>query len=77
MSEKWKHIGTLLGIPNGTLKRLEAEKDDIQGHLREMLTEWLKQVTPPPSWSQLIDAVSPFDESKAEELRIFLEKLPQ
>lgn len=37
--------------------------------LREMLVEWLKQVKPPPTWTQLADAVEPFDPAKAEHLR--------
>ena len=37
--------------------------------LREMLSWWLKQVTPPPTWAELVDAVEQIDESKAKELR--------
>ena len=36
--------------------------------LKEMLLLWLKRVTPPPIWAELVDAVEQIDESKAKEL---------
>ena len=41
----------------------------MNSRLRAMLTEWLKQVNPPPTWSQLAGAVEPFDKAKAEEMK--------
>ena len=34
-----------------------------------MLSEWLKQVDPPPSWKDIADAVGMVDPVKAEEIR--------
>ena len=69
ISSKWKSIGTLLDLPCGTLDGIEADESDIDSGLRAMLREWLKQVNPSPTWTQLADAVEPFDKAKAEELR--------
>lgn len=69
ISKHWKNIGTLLDLPSGTLEGLAVDEPDVQSQLRAMLNEWLKQVNPPPTWSQLADAVEPFDKAKAGELR--------
>ena len=68
-SKHWKNIGTLLKIPSGTLDNISTAETDIFGQLRAMLDEWLKQVNPPHTWTQLADAVEPFDPAKAEQLR--------
>ena len=68
ISKDWKNIGTLLSIPSGTLDRLEKDEPDTHSRLRAMLTEWLK-INHQPTWIELIDAVEPFDPSKAEELK--------
>ena len=34
-----------------------------------MLSEWLKQVNPLPTWEDLADTVEMFDPSKAAEMR--------
>ena len=69
ISNKWRDIGTMIGLPNGVLEGIKADESDMDGRLRAMLTEWLKYVNPPPTWSQLANAVEPFDKAKAEELR--------
>ena len=71
ISKDWESIGTLLKVPIGTLDNIKfsADKSDMHSRLRAMLIEWLKQVNPPPTWAQLADAVEPFDQAKAEQLR--------
>ena len=69
VSREWRNIGTLLELPSGILDGIAADEADMNSRLRAMLTEWLKQVSPPPTWTQLADAVEPFDKAKAEELR--------
>ena len=69
VSKEWRNIGTLLDLPSGILDGIAADEADMNSRLRAMLTEWLKQVNPPPTWSQLADVVEPFDKIKAEELR--------
>ena len=73
---EWKNIGTLLHIPSGTLEGFEYDLPNMHSRLRAMLTEWLKQVHPPPTWSRLIDAVEPFNEAKAEQMKSCLRDLP-
>ena len=34
-----------------------------------MLSEWLKMIDPPPTWTALAEAMEMIDESKAEKLR--------
>ena len=34
-----------------------------------MLSEWLKQVDPPPTWKDITEAVETVDANKAQEMR--------
>ena len=69
LASKWKIIGTLLGIENHVLSRIRADEDGVCDRLQEMLSEWLKQIDPPPTWAALADAVETVDELKAQEIR--------
>jgi hypothetical protein len=71
IATKWQSIGTLLSIPEPTLNTIERGNGTSgpDSCLRVMLNGWLKRTNPPPSWSELVDAVEPFDPSKAEEIR--------
>ena len=75
LSEEWKNIGCLLKVPMGILNQIEADWHNVRSCLREMLTGWLKQVNPSPTWAQLIDAVKHFDKSKAEELKVYFKDI--
>ena len=65
----WKTIGTLLEIKKSILDKIRADEDGVRDCLQEMLSEWLKQVDPPPTWAALADAVETVDELKAQEIR--------
>ena len=65
----WKTIGTLLGIPEHLLKNIESNEKRVDERLREMLSEWLKLIDPPPTWTALAEAVEVIDKSKAQRLR--------
>ena len=55
---KWKDIGLELDINQTDLDAIEAvHRSDIGRCLIEMLTLWLKQVDPPPTWSALVAAL--------------------
>ena len=67
LATKWTDIGTLLGVGE-SIDRISREKKRIHDCLREMLSEWLKQIDPTPTWKELIDALEIVDKSKAKEI---------
>ena len=69
LAAKWKIIGTMLEIEDHVISRIRADEDGVCDCLQEMLTVWLKQVDPPPTWSALAEAVEVADELIAEEIR--------
>lgn len=69
LTSDWYNIGVLLGIKEHVLTKIEADKPSVRDCLREMISEWLKQVDPPATWEALADAVEAFDEFKAQEIR--------
>ena len=69
LATNWKIIGTLLGIKKHILEKIKADEEGIINCLHEMLSEWQKQVTPPPTWTILADAIESIDKSKAREIR--------
>ena len=55
---KWMNIGIELHLQKPDLDAIEAvHRSDIGRCLTEMLTLWLKQVDPPPTWSVLVAAL--------------------
>ena len=69
LSADWKTIGTLLGLPEDLIKRTAKDEDRARDQLREMLSEWLNQVDPRPTWAALAEAVEPVDKIKAQEIK--------
>ena len=69
MAATWKNIGTLLGIATHVLDNIQANEGRVEDCLREMLSKWLKQVAPKPTWAALADAVKPFNEKVAHNIR--------
>ena len=68
-SADWKTIGTLLGLPEGLIKRIAKDEGGARDQLREMLSEWLNQVDPRPTWAALAEAVEPVNKVKAQEIK--------
>ena len=66
---EWKNVGLFLSLDEGTLNKIEHDYRKANDCLREMLSAWLKKVTPPPSWEMLAEAVSHFDETVAAKIR--------
>ena len=69
LASHWKTIGTLLGLESRLLDKIKSDEEGAHDRLREMLSEWLKQVDPPPTWKDIIDAVQKIDAIKAQEIR--------
>ena len=65
----WKTLGILLGVSNPVLNKIKSDEEGANDRLQEMLSEWLRQIDPPPSWTALADAVEEVDSSKAVEIR--------
>ena len=57
-SIQWFDLGLELGLKERTLRIIEANhSQDVRVRFREMLSEWLKMVNPPPTWEALIAAL--------------------
>ena len=56
-------------MPAHILDKIKSEEERVDERLQEMLSEWLKQIDPPPTWTALAEAVEVIDESKAQKLR--------
>lgn len=72
LASNWKIIGGLLGVERHVLDNIKRDEDDVRDCLYAMLSEWLKQVDPQPTWKDIIDAVEEVDSSKAEEIRRYI-----
>ena len=72
LAEKWKTIGTLLGVENHILKNIKRDEEGVEDCLQAMLSEWLKQIDPQPTWMGVVDATEVVDPSKAEEIRQYI-----
>ena len=56
----WKVIGTLLGLPSGELKAIEAGyPTNVKWCCNQMLEKWL-EVDPNASWEKLISVVESY-----------------
>ena len=69
LASHWKNIGTLLGVRQDVLNKIQTDENGVDNCLRVMLSEWLEQVDPPPRWKDLADAVDDVDKQKAKEIR--------
>ena len=69
LATHWKTIGTLLRVSKPVLDKIKSDEEGANDRLQEMLSEWLRQIDPPPSWTALAEAVEAVDSSKAVEIR--------
>ena len=54
---KWFNIGLKLRLPLGTLDSIKFQQLDAPTSMHKMLSNWLKQTDPPPTWEALADAL--------------------
>ena len=69
LATQWKTIGIFLGLQQHVLERIRCDEIGINDRLHEMLSEWLKQVNPPPTWEDLANAIEDIDQLKVQEIR--------
>ena len=69
LATNWKTIGVLLGISTHVLDKIKDDEVSVSDCLHAMLSEWLKQTHPPPTWAALADAVQVIDPSMAHHIR--------
>ena len=65
LAAKWKALGALLGVKTDILANIQSEEHDVHNSLLSMLSHWLKQQNPPPTWAALEEAVEMVDPSIA------------
>lgn len=53
----WKTIGGLLGVEMSRLDSIERNEAKVNERLQAMLSEWLKNLDPLPTWNDIVDAV--------------------
>ena len=57
MRFKWYNIGIELGLEVGDLKTIEKDHSNCDDCFREMLTKWLNNCKPEPTWKALKQAL--------------------
>ena len=58
VADEWEDIGIELDIEEGLLRQIKSDNaGECRACLREMLRAWLSRVAPPPSWSEVADAL--------------------
>lgn len=77
LASHWKIIGGLLGLESQLLDKIKSDGEGAQECLLSMLSEWLKQVDPPPTWEDIAEAVESVNANKAQEIRkCFIDTIP-
>lgn len=66
IADKWKQIGTLLGVLPGKLNGIHQRTVDDGTAMLEMIGAWLSMTS--ASWRGLLDAVRLVDQKRAEEI---------
>ena len=63
MAHKWRGLGKALGLRLPVLDKIEADRQDSESRLEQVLSQWLQQAYNierfgPPSWKLLVSAVA-------------------
>ena len=69
LRSNWMMLGTFLCVDHSSLEAMETEKYTCDENIVKLVALWLRQISPPPTWQALADAVQYFDQSKADEIR--------
>ena len=55
--KKWFNIGIQLGLDSVKLEAIKCNCTDVEDRFTKMLSEWLVQVDPEPTWDRLVSAL--------------------
>ena len=55
--KKWFNIGIQLGLDSVKLEAIKCNCADVEDRFTKMLSEWLVQVDPEPTWDRLVSAL--------------------
>lgn len=70
IASEWKTIAVLLGISQDQVEVIRQENTRVNPCLCAMLSTWLKQIDPNPSWNSLAEAVECLgNQTVAKEIR--------
>lgn len=70
LASEWVFIGLYLNIEKSTLDQIEADRNGSSLRcLYEMISKWLNQHAPKPTWECLVEVIKEFDEKLANEIR--------
>ena len=69
LATHWKKVGALLGIRQYVLEWTNEVELGPHECLQEMLSVWVKQISPPPTWAALADAVSEIETKRVQIIR--------
>ena len=69
LASDWKTIGALLGAEEGVLAKIKHDEQEANDRIQEVISWWLKQVDPSPTWKALADAVESVNPEIASDIR--------
>ena len=68
IASHWKIIGTFLGIESHILHEISHDEKGVKNQLREMLSKWINQCHPTPTWRALANSVADVNRAKAKSI---------
>lgn len=69
LGAQWRALGTYLDIDPNILDKIKVDHPDCNHRLIALVTLWLKQTSPHPTWLALAEVVEFVDPTKAKEIR--------
>ena len=69
IASDWEAIGVLLGAEEGDLDGIKHDEQGATKRLRKLISWWLKQVDPSPTWQVLAKALKPLNPQIASKIR--------
>ena len=70
LASRWKAIGALLGAQDSDLDRIKQDEQEAEDRLQKLISWWLNQVDPSPTWKDLADALETLNPQIASTVRL-------